>query len=178
MKHMKTQKRLTPLRAIRACCLGCSENAPMVRDCEAHDCPLYPYRMGRMPQHGTSRPLKAMRNYCLQCVGGNAKQIAWCPCDGVHSTRCALWPYRFGKRPQTIFAKHGPLLITPELMPGADVNLDNLPVSLRKPCASLRFSTDASRTGQKASETPCAVITQLGSGFPAPEGISVETAAP
>jgi len=71
--------------------------------------------------------LKQVRANCLECSGGNAKYVTWCPCDGLHSTRCRMWPYRFGKTPKAFMANHGPRLLTPELMPSAAVNLDDLP---------------------------------------------------
>lgn len=44
------EKRLTPMKAIRAKCLDCScWNVNEVRMCPIHDCPLYPYRDGHNP---------------------------------------------------------------------------------------------------------------------------------
>jgi len=41
---------LAPLKAIRAKCLDCQgEGESWVRNCDLHDCPLWPYRMGRKP---------------------------------------------------------------------------------------------------------------------------------
>jgi len=40
------------------------------------------------------RPLRAMREKCLDCCCGQHGQVRECPCTG-----CTLWPYRFGKRP-------------------------------------------------------------------------------
>lgn len=44
-------------------------------------------------------PVKAIRAFCMDCMGGSktAEQgsIASCPSKG----RCALWPFRFGKNP-------------------------------------------------------------------------------
>ena len=41
---------LPPLKAIRAKCLDCQgEGESWVRNCDLHDCPLWPYRMGRKP---------------------------------------------------------------------------------------------------------------------------------
>ena len=41
---------LSPVKAIRAKCLDCSAwQATEVRLCVMHDCPLYPYRMGKNP---------------------------------------------------------------------------------------------------------------------------------
>ena len=44
------QKILTPLRAIRAKCIDCSDGSMKeVRECVMLDCPLYPYRLGKSP---------------------------------------------------------------------------------------------------------------------------------
>lgn len=44
------EKRLTPIKAIRAMCLECScGNNAEVRNCVISYCPLYPYRMGHNP---------------------------------------------------------------------------------------------------------------------------------
>jgi hypothetical protein len=45
------EKRLTPIKAIRAKCLDCSDDQiKEVRECSVKRCPLYPYRMGRRPK--------------------------------------------------------------------------------------------------------------------------------
>ncbi len=75
-------------------------------------------------------PLRAMRAGCLDCAAGDRKFIIWCSCDGVHSTRCQQWPYRFGQRPETIRQRFGTGLVTPAMMPEANVNLDALPGSM------------------------------------------------
>ena len=71
-------------------------------------------------------PLRAIRQYCVDC-SETAKTIAWCLCDGVHSTWCPLWPYRFGLRPETARQKYGNHIMSPELMPGAEASIDDLP---------------------------------------------------
>jgi hypothetical protein len=71
-------------------------------------------------------PLKAIRKNCLDC-SQSSKYVMWCPCDGVHSTRCHLWPYRFGVRPATARKRYGEQVMNPNLMPDANVCLDNLP---------------------------------------------------
>ena len=73
------------------------------------------------------RPLKAMRLNCLDCSGGSRKYVAWCPCDGLHSTRCQLWPYRFGLRPETTAERYGEEFVTAELMADANTPLEVLP---------------------------------------------------
>ena len=39
-------------------------------------------------------PLKAIRVYCLDCCGGQSKEVKLCPCEN-----CPLWQYRLGKNP-------------------------------------------------------------------------------
>jgi len=72
------------------------------------------------------RPMKAIRANCLEC-SEDRKAVAYCPCDGLHSTRCHFWPYRFGSRPETAVAKYGEAMLTPQMMPGAGVELKDLP---------------------------------------------------
>lgn len=40
---------MTPMKAIRAKCLDCTESANEVRLCPVTDCPLYEFRFGRNP---------------------------------------------------------------------------------------------------------------------------------
>lgn len=40
------------------------------------------------------RPLRAMREKCLDCCCGQAAEVKECPCTG-----CSLWPYRLGRSP-------------------------------------------------------------------------------
>ena len=82
-------------------------------------------------------PLRAVRESCLDCCCGGRKDITYCTCDGIHSTRCALWPYRFGSRPETIAAKYGPALVTPSMMPDEAICVDDLPASLTAAAAYL-----------------------------------------
>jgi hypothetical protein len=76
---------------------------------------------------GKGLSLKAVRRNCLECSGGTVKYVTWCACDGVHSTRCEFWPFRFGTGPDTVRRRFGPRLVTPEMMPDANTNLDELP---------------------------------------------------
>ena len=41
-----------------------------------------------------TNPVKAIREFCLNCVGGVSSEVKLCP-----STKCALHPFRFGKNP-------------------------------------------------------------------------------
>ena len=69
--------------------------------------------------------LRAARKTCLDCSGGSTKYTAYCPCDGLHSSRCEMWPYRFGYRPDNVRPQK---FVKPEEMPGADVELESLPI--------------------------------------------------
>lgn len=41
---------LTPVKAIRKHCLGCSnDSVKEVKECIIKECPLYPYRLGKNP---------------------------------------------------------------------------------------------------------------------------------
>lgn len=39
-------------------------------------------------------PVKAIRAFCLDCVGGSPNEVKLCP-----SVKCALYHFRFGKNP-------------------------------------------------------------------------------
>ena len=41
-----------------------------------------------------SNPLKAIRQKCIDCSGGNLDEVSSCDC-----TACALWCYRYGRNP-------------------------------------------------------------------------------
>jgi len=83
------------------------------------------------------RQLKAIRQTCLDCSAGSAKNVAYCACDGHNSTLCQLWMYRFGKGPDTVRRRIGAAMITPELMPGPGVDLDSLPQNPREYCQTV-----------------------------------------
>jgi hypothetical protein len=136
-----------PLRAIRLRCVGCGETLADVRDCPCADCDLWRFRMGKRPKcpptpenltaealgacpgpnstRNTNSPLRSIRKHCLDCAGGSARYVLWCPQDG-----CPLWPYRLGLRPANAFKKY-PALLTPRRMPSGSVCLDELPGSIK-----------------------------------------------
>lgn len=49
----------------------------------------------------TRSPLKVIRWFCVDCMGGNARAVGLCEDRG-----CASWPFRFGMSPATAI-KHG-----------------------------------------------------------------------
>ncbi len=67
------EKRLTPMKAIRAKCLDCCcWQINEVRLCTAEKCPLYPFRMGKNPytkKKGNPHFGEMMR---MRAVNGNA----------------------------------------------------------------------------------------------------------
>ena len=93
-------------------------------------------RQTELPGNQAAQPndrclsVKHVRRNCLECCGGWAKAVTWCSCDGVNSTRCEFWPFRFGQQPASFRKKYGDRLVTPKLMPPADVNIDDLPAAL------------------------------------------------
>jgi hypothetical protein len=87
----------SPLRSIRLKCLDCSGLSQEVTLCPAgNHCTLHPYRTGHRPEGISSyRPLKTIREYCLQCGEENSSQgVEACPIHG-----CPLYPYRNGSHP-------------------------------------------------------------------------------
>jgi len=43
-------------------------------------------------------PLRAIRKFCLSCLGGSTKEVSTCSGNDP-SCDCPLWIYRFGKNP-------------------------------------------------------------------------------
>ena len=50
--------------------------------------------------HEPKSPMKAIREKCLDCSGGQPSEIRRCEAVG-----CALWPFRAGKHPYTSGAR-------------------------------------------------------------------------
>ena len=87
----------SPLRSIRLKCLDCClGSAPEVSLCPAGIyCTLHPYRKGRPEGMTEIRPLRIIREYCLQCGEENSRSsVESCPVKN-----CPLYPYRLGKHP-------------------------------------------------------------------------------
>ena len=80
--------------------------------------------------------VKTVRKACLECSGGSPKYVVWCPCDGLHSTRCEFWPFRLGMKPATVQSRYGDRLVSPQKMPPADVELELLPDGFEKASTS------------------------------------------
>jgi len=94
-------KRLTPLQAIRKQCLSCMGGSyKFVEECQNQDCSLFPYRLGRIEPGTDRRTLKAIHNYCLDCLG-SAKEVKECQGNEPYldNEPCFLWLFRLGTNP-------------------------------------------------------------------------------
>lgn len=88
----------TPLKAIRAKCLGCcAGSGKEVRLCPVERCSLHSLRLGKRAREAPRTPLKAIRAGCYGCGEGTAPDIRRCDLDW-----CPLHPFRAGKRPKTL----------------------------------------------------------------------------
>jgi len=97
-KKPEQVKKLTPLKAIRARCLFCSNNQFLeIKNCLIPDCPFYPFRFGKGSRRKGSI-LKIIREYCFGCGEGTKKDIRDCDVEN-----CPVYLYRFGKRLKTPF---------------------------------------------------------------------------
>ena len=114
----------SPRETIRAQCLACTGgHVKEVDTCDGdgsitgfHKCPFHPYRFG------TGRPsVKIMREFCLQCMGGNPTFVREC-----ETKDCPIHPYRMGKNP----ARKGKGQGADRM---AQIRLKKQAVSLRKP---------------------------------------------
>ncbi len=102
MSDLKQEnKRLSPLRAIRAKCLYCCLDQPQeVRLCPARQCAHHAFRFGKRPAEVPLHdgkpitPLKAIRARCIDCCGGSLKDVRECDHEN-----CATYPYRMGTNP-------------------------------------------------------------------------------
>ena len=47
------------------------------------------------------RPLKAIKEFCLDCCGGSHKEVKLCV-----SPKCSLFPYRLGHNPKRGIVDH------------------------------------------------------------------------
>jgi hypothetical protein len=64
----------------------------------------------------------------------------WCPI-----MTCTLWPYRFGCRPESARQRYGEAVVTPDMMPGANVALESLPMSAAEYGRETRFAEETAR---------------------------------
>ena len=100
-----TDRKLTPLKAIRKKCLWCCLGSPNgIRLCAIPECTLHPYRLGKRPkrpkrpkgpENGNGlTPVKAIRKKCLDCSAYSPAEVRSCPIRD-----CPIYEYRMGKNP-------------------------------------------------------------------------------
>jgi hypothetical protein len=92
---------MTPLKAVKAFCVGCVGSISLVKTCDGNKmigshcgknkiCHFFPFRMG------VGRPsLKIIRQFCVHCMGGAPSLVRECP-----SKTCPVWSYRMGRNPK------------------------------------------------------------------------------
>ena len=91
-----------PVYAIGRECYACMGSIRRIEDreyCPSTSCNLWPYRLGRKPDHMDSPPLKAIRQHCLECAG-SSQEVASCTGRLLSGDICQLHKYRFGKNPK------------------------------------------------------------------------------
>jgi len=71
--------------------------------------------------------IKHVRQYCLECSGGSAKEVTWC-----RLTTCTFWKFRHGIQPATFRRRYGDRLLDPAKMPPPGIDIEALPSNLRK----------------------------------------------
>lgn len=95
-----SQNKKNPQQSVRAHCLWCmGGSSALVRDCQATECQLYPFR-GPQQEEEQRVYLRAVRRFCLCCTVGDRAAVRSCP-----SKECALHRYRFGVLPRTIMLR-------------------------------------------------------------------------
>ena len=57
----------------------------------------------------TPPPVKAIRNYCLECSGGQPSEVRKCPI-----TQCPLYPFRFATNPNRAGVGPGKIITFPK----------------------------------------------------------------
>ena len=95
-------------QAIRSFCFECQGRlSHAVEACEDYDCKLYAFRKLAAESPALShiapalshiaeeKPLRAVRQHCLICCGGERGEVRNCAAGKT----CSLWPFRFGVNP-------------------------------------------------------------------------------
>ena len=77
--------------AIKYYCLECVGFIyPEMANCTMPECPLFPYRFGKLPEGKTAKDrVKDIRRHCLDCCSDDREYISKCP-----SSLCPTYPYR------------------------------------------------------------------------------------
>jgi hypothetical protein len=100
-QHEDKMRPLSPLKAIHAHCRQCmGGNGKLIRSCTDTNCPLYPYRLGQIPEGADRHLLRIIRAFCIQCAGSSREADT---CGAGRSYRglepCPLHRFRRGANP-------------------------------------------------------------------------------
>lgn len=71
------------------------EASRLVADCSSERCNLWVYRFGRGDDEADRTPLKSIRAFCTQCLGGSVYEPKSCT-----EAKCNLYRYREGHNPR------------------------------------------------------------------------------
>lgn len=92
------------LKQIRKHCVDCMGGSyALVKDCPSNSCELWWHRMGKRLGKQERTPLRAIRAFCLQCVGSPA-EVSACTGKMIFGPGCPLHRYRTGHNEK---CKHG-----------------------------------------------------------------------
>jgi len=47
----------------------------------------------------TTNPVKVIREFCLDCIGGSSAEVKACTCGPDSGHPCKLYPFRLGRNP-------------------------------------------------------------------------------
>ena len=47
----------------------------------------------------TTNPVKVIRDFCLDCIGGSPAEVKACTCGPDSGHPCKLYPFRLGRNP-------------------------------------------------------------------------------
>ena len=99
--NTSSQKKRTPLQAIRAFCLECDGTSYTVNDCLYPQCPFYDFRFGRLPEGRASDSVAVIKTYChKECqAGSGSHEVLTCQGDKAVLGPCPVFPFRMGKNP-------------------------------------------------------------------------------
>lgn len=74
---MEEEKKLTPMKAIRAKCLDCCcGSSPEVKSCTIKKCPLWIYRSGHRPESGIKRQMTESQKNALRIWRENNSKLS------------------------------------------------------------------------------------------------------
>ena len=91
---LSTELSNSPVKTIHKNCVWCmGGSAREVTKCTSPKCPIFNYRMGKKTGEEKRTPLKAIKEFCIECFcDDNVKD---CP-----NPDCIMYPFRLGRMPK------------------------------------------------------------------------------